>query len=235
MARRNSINLLLIETSTEVCSVALSVGGEIAAQREIKEHKAHARVIAGFIEEVLLESGILLKDCSAVVVSEGPGSYTGLRVGVSVAKGLCYGSNLPLIAVGSLELIARVVHEKIKDIEAPYRIAPMIDARRMEVYTALFDEECTQLTKTEAHILTEESYKEFLAEGRVIFTGDGAEKFKSIVNHPNALFIEGWASAKGMLIPAEEKYKRSEFADVAYFEPFYLKDFIAGVSKKSLL
>ncbi|MDD2490772.1 MAG: tRNA (adenosine(37)-N6)-threonylcarbamoyltransferase complex dimerization subunit type 1 TsaB [Bacteroidales bacterium] len=235
MRKSNSICLLLIETSTEVCSVALGIDGIIVSQREIKEHKAHARVIPGFIQEVLNEASVEIKNCSAVVVSEGPGSYTGLRVGVSVAKGICYGANIPLIAVGSLELIARLSLENCSTPEAPYRIVPMIDARRMEVYTAIFDENYKQLTKTEAHILTGDSFAEILSAGKVVFTGDGADKFKSVIDHPNAIFVDGYASARGMILPAMDKYKRSEFADVAYFEPFYLKDFIAGVSKRSLL
>lgn len=235
MTKNRSINLLLIETSTEVCSVAIGVNGEIAAQREIKEHKAHAKVISGFIMEVLDEAKLKISDCSAVVVSEGPGSYTGLRVGVSVAKGICYGASLPLIAVSSLELIARLALEKCVAPEIPYKIVPMIDARRMEVYTAIFDHNYKQLTRTEAYVLSEESYSDILSEGKVIFTGDGSDKFKSIAGHPNAIFVDGYASARGMIAPAMEKYERSEFADVAYFEPFYLKDFIAGVSKRSLL
>ena len=235
MVKKSSINLLLIETSTEVCSVAMAVDGKIAAEREIKEHKAHARVISRFIQEVLEEAKLEVSDCSAIVVSEGPGSYTGLRVGVSVAKGICYGASIPLIAIGSLELIARLALEKIGTPDSPFKIVPMIDARRMEVYTAIFDNNYKQLTKTEAHILSEQSYADILSEGKVIFTGDGSDKFKALAGHPNAIFVDGYASARGMLAPAMEKYKRSEFADVAYFEPFYLKDFIAGVSKRSLL
>ncbi len=235
MTRKNSVTLLLLETSTEVCSVALSIDGELTAQREIQEHKAHARVIADFIKEVLSDASLSINDCNAVVVNEGPGSYTGLRVGVSVAKGICYGANLPLIAVSSLELIARLALENSPAPEGDFRIVPMIDARRMEVYTALFDSKYNQLTKTEAHIITEESFTETLSEGKVIFTGDGSEKAKSVITHPNAIFTQTHASARGMIDPAMQKYKRSEFADVAYFEPFYLKDFIAGISKKSLL
>lgn len=235
MTRKNSISLLLLETSTEVCSVALSIDGVLEAQREIKEPKAHARVISSFIQEVLAEASMAISECSAVVVSEGPGSYTGLRVGVSVAKGLCYGANLPLIAVSSLELIARLSLEGAASHEGEFKIVPMIDARRMEVYAAVFDHNLKQITKTEAHILTEESFEKILSEGMVIFAGDGSEKAKSVIIHPNALFIDTHSSARGMIISAMQKYKRSEFANVAYFEPFYLKDFIAGISTKSLL
>lgn len=235
MIRKNRVILLLLETSTEVCSVALSIDSELIAQREIQEHKAHARVISDFIKEVLSDASLSINDCDAVVVSEGPGSYTGLRVGVSVAKGICYGANLPLIAVSSLELIARLALEKSSEPEGYYTIAPMIDARRMEVYTALFDSKFNQLTKTEAHIITQDSFMESLSAGKVIFTGDGSEKAKSVITHPNAIFTQTHASARGMIQPAMQKYKRSEFADTAYFKPFYLKDFIAGISKKSLL
>lgn len=227
--------LLLIETSTEVCSVALGRGNVIIAEREIKEHKAHARVISTFIEEVLAEASSSVKECDAVVVSEGPGSYTGLRVGVSIAKGICYGADIPLIAVSSLELLARLCLTEGDIPDGNLSVVPMIDARRMEVYAAVYDRECKQLARTEAHILTEESFSELLANGPVIFTGDGAMKTQEVIKHENAVFRIADATARGMLQSALEKYKRAEFADVAYFEPFYLKDFIAGISKRSLI
>lgn len=227
--------LLLIETSTEVCSVALGRGNVIVAEREIKEHKAHARVISTFIEEVLAEASSSIKECDAVVVSEGPGSYTGLRVGVSIAKGICYGAGIPLIAVSSLELLARLCLTEGEIPAGNLSVVPMIDARRMEVYAAVYDRECKQIARTEAHILTEESFASLLADGPVIFTGDGALKAQGVIKHENAIFRIADATARGMLQSAVEKYKRAEFADVAYFEPFYLKDFIAGISKRSLL
>ena len=208
--------LLLIETSTEVCSVALSRGAEIVSERVIKEPKAHARIIGNFIEEVLKEASSSVAGCSAIVVSEGPGSYTGLRVGVSIAKGLCYGSGVPMIAVSSLELLARLCVE-------------------MEVYTCRFDRNCIPLSKTVALVLDENSFSEELSAGKVIFTGDGAKKAAEIIKHSNAIFRVIDASARGMAVPAFEKFNKKEFVDTAYFEPFYLKDFVAGISKRSLL
>lgn len=231
----SSPQLLLIETSTEVCSVALSNGDKIISERIIKEPKAHARIIGSFIEEVMEEASSSVDRCSAVVVSEGPGSYTGLRVGVSIAKGLCFGSGIPLIAVSSLELLARLCVQEGDLPQGVLTIAPMIDARRMEVYTCRFDRDCHAVSKTEAMVLDENSFSSELSEGSVIFTGDGAKKAMDVIKHPNAMFRILDASAKGMLKPALDKFNKGEFVDTAYFEPFYLKDFIAGVSKRSLL
>ncbi|MCK9628841.1 MAG: tRNA (adenosine(37)-N6)-threonylcarbamoyltransferase complex dimerization subunit type 1 TsaB [Bacteroidales bacterium] len=226
--------LLLIETSTEVCSVALSRGDQIICSRTVKEPKSHARIIAPLIQEIMSECSTSIGKCHAVVVSEGPGSYTGLRVGASIAKGLCYGASIPLIAVSSLELLARIAVSGTNKFPPSTILVPMIDARRMEVYTAKYNTECKALSQTEAVVITSESFAEELSKGIVVFTGDGAPKCKDIITHPNALFLEGEANATGMLIPALKKFKDKEFADVAYFEPFYLKDFVAGVTKKSL-
>ncbi|MFA6335694.1 MAG: tRNA (adenosine(37)-N6)-threonylcarbamoyltransferase complex dimerization subunit type 1 TsaB [Bacteroidales bacterium] len=227
--------LLLIETSTEICSVALSRGEDIVSYRVVDEPKSHARIIALLVEEVLKEGGLSVDDCNAVVVSEGPGSYTGLRVGVSIAKGICYGAGKPLIAVSSLELLARLAISNGKGISADTLFVPMIDARRMEVYTAKFDAVCNQTSNTEAVILDESNFSEELSKGVVVFIGDGAKKFKDIVNNPNAQFRLIGADARGMVKPALEKFKSGKFEDVAYFEPFYLKDFVAGVTRRRLL
>ncbi len=224
--------LLLIETSTEVCSVALSKGEKVLSFRVTKEPKSHARIIAFMVKDVLAEAGLSVSNCNAVVVSEGPGSYTGLRVGVSIAKGICYGASIPLIAVSSLELLAMLVISANNDISQNSIIIPMIDARRMEVYTAKFDHTGKVLSGTEAVILSQDSFQTELEEGEVIFTGDGAVKYKDVTNHPNARFKILDADARGMVKPALSKYRLKEFVDVAYFEPFYLKDFIAGVTKK---
>ncbi|OFY41705.1 MAG: tRNA (adenosine(37)-N6)-threonylcarbamoyltransferase complex dimerization subunit type 1 TsaB [Bacteroidetes bacterium GWF2_40_14] len=226
-------NLLLIETSTEVCSVALSAGERIISYRVIKEAKSHARVIALLINEVLEEGGLTIDRCDAVVVSEGPGSYTGLRVGVSIAKGLCYGANKPLIAVSSLELLGRLTTRE-RDVLPGSVIIAMIDARRMEVYAAKFDSSCNPLSAVEAVILDESSFSAELSKGPVIFSGDGARKFMSMVNNPNANFSLIDADARGMVASALKKYFAGDFVDVAYFEPYYLKDFVAGVTKKIL-
>ncbi|MCK9305277.1 MAG: tRNA (adenosine(37)-N6)-threonylcarbamoyltransferase complex dimerization subunit type 1 TsaB [Bacteroidales bacterium] len=227
--------LLYIETSTGVCSVALSRGEMLIASDSVNEEKAHARVIAPMTESILLKCGLSLSDTDAVVVSGGPGSYTGLRVGVSFAKGICYGAGKPLISVSSLELLSRLVAEKPGyDPESAEFIIPMIDARRMEVYSVVCDREGKMLSDVEAVVLNNKSYSEQLATGKVVFAGDGSNKFRDIVDSPNAVFIDIVADASGMIKPALEKFRRKAFVDVAYFEPFYLKEFVAGVSKKGL-
>ena len=226
--------LLLIETSTEVCSVALSRGESLLCSRSNDEPKSHARIIAPMIKDILDEYSLSTKDCDAVAVSEGPGSYTGLRVGASIAKGICYGTGIPLIAVNSLEPIVHLVAAKIVDYPEDTLIVPMIDARRMEVYASIFNMKCEALSQTEAVIINEESFMNELQNGIVVFTGDGALKCKSIITHPNAVFIESKMDASGMIIPALKKFYQGKFADVAYFEPYYLKDFVAGVSKKRM-
>ncbi len=221
--------LLLIETSTESCSVALAKGGKIISRRLTTTPRLHASILAPYIQEVLLESGIDIKDCSAIAVSEGPGSYTGLRVGVSTAKGLCFGVGKPLIGINTLQILA------MQGIGAADKIVPMIDARRMEVYSAVFDSSCHQESDTEAIILEKESFCELLDHNTVLFIGNGVAKFQAITDHPNAKFCNCYPDAAAMLIPATESLQKKEFKDVAYFEPFYLKEFVAGISKKSLL
>ena len=221
--------LILIETSTALCSVALAEDGAITAYRESSAPKAHASLTAVFIQEVLDERGIRLDDCDAVCVSMGPGSYTGLRVGVSTAKGLCFGAGKPLIAVGTLDTL---VAQAEKD-ENPEFIVPMIDARRMEVYTAVFKDN-VQTTDTAPMIIDENSFSDLLEQGTVLFIGDGAGKCSDVIRHPNARFCQCNPKASAMLRPAMKAYKEKRFEDVAYFEPFYLKEFVATVSKKKL-
>ena len=221
--------LILIETSTALCSVALAEDGAITAYRESSAPKAHASLTAVFIQEVLDERGIKLDDCDAVCVSMGPGSYTGLRVGVSTAKGLCFGAGKPLIAVGTLDTL---VAQAGKD-ENPEFIVPMIDARRMEVYTAVFKDN-VQTTDTAPMIIDENSFSDLLEQGTVLFIGDGAGKCSDVIRHPNARFCQCNPKASAMLKPAIKAYKEKRFEDVAYFEPFYLKEFVATVSKKKL-
>ena len=219
--------IILIETSTALCSVALAEEGNIVAYRESSAPKAHASLTAVFIQEMLSERGLTTADCDAVCVSMGPGSYTGLRVGVSTAKGLCFGSGKPLLAVGTLDtLVAQA------DSDARF-IIPMVDARRMEVYTAVF-ENGTQLTETAPVIIDENSFAEYLEQGPCLFIGDGAGKCADVIRHPNASFCQCWPKASSMLSPAAAAYKEKRFEDVAYFEPFYLKEFVATVSKKKL-
>ena len=235
--------IILIETSTALCSTALAENGQITSYRESCAPKAHASLTAVFIQEMLAERNLSLSDCDAVCVSKGPGSYTGLRVGVSTAKGLCFGSEKPLLAVGTLDtLVAQASGEGIpgqtgndgaNGNEWKY-IIPMIDARRMEVYAAVFTPDGRQVTETAPSIIDENSFAEYLAEGPVLFIGDGAGKCSDVLKHPNASFCQCHPKASSMLNPAIAAYKEKRFEDVAYFEPFYLKEFVATVSKKKL-
>ena len=226
--------LILIETSTALCSAAIAEDGVITAYRESSAPKAHASLTAVFIQEMLQERGLTLADCDAVCVSKGPGSYTGLRVGVSTAKGLCFGSGKPLIAVGTLDTL---VAQALDNIEEFKFIIPMIDARRMEVYSAVFETAGTgarQITETAPAIIDENSFAEYLEQGPCLFIGDGAGKCADVIKHPNAHFCQCWPKASAMLSPATEAFNSERFEDVAYFEPFYLKEFVATVSKKKL-
>ena len=237
--------IILIETSTALCSVALAENGAITSYRESSAPKAHASLTAVFIQEMLQERGLTIADCDAVCVSMGPGSYTGLRVGVSTAKGLCFGSGKPLLAVGTLDtLVAQaadvthgasdVTHGLTGDLR---HIIPMVDARRMEVYTAVFANEngrYVQTTETAPAIIDETSFAEYLEQGPCLFIGDGAGKCADVIKHPNAHFSQCWPKASAMLAPALAAYRSGDFKDVAYFEPFYLKEFVATVSKKKM-
>ena len=233
--------IILIETSTALCSVALAEDDKVTAYRESSAPKAHASLTAVFVQEVLEERGVKLADCDAVCVSKGPGSYTGLRVGVSTAKGLCFGSGKPLVAVGTLDTLVAQAAEAAGTVipseaeeSVSYRfIIPMIDARRMEVYSAVF-ENGTQITETTPVIVDENSFAEYLEQGPVLFIGDGAGKCADVIRHPNAQFCQCNPKASAMLQPAVAAYRAQQFEDVAYFEPFYLKEFVATVSKKKL-
>ena len=219
--------IILIETSTALCSTALAENGAIVSYKESSAPKAHASLTAVFIQEMLSERGLTINDCDAVCVSMGPGSYTGLRVGVSTAKGLCFGAGKPLIAAGTLDTL-------VAQASGDYRfIIPMVDARRMEVYTAVF-ENGQQITETAPVIIDENSFAEYLEQGPCLFIGDGAGKCADIIRHPDAHFCQCHPQASAMLSPALEAYKEKRFEDVAYFEPFYLKEFVATVSKKKL-
>ena len=230
--------IILIETSTALCSVALAEDGVVTAYRESSAPKAHASLTAVFIQELLSERELTLADCDAVCVSMGPGSYTGLRVGVSTAKGLCFGSGKPLLAVGTLDtLVAQAASDAVAgegDESPAYRfIIPMVDARRMEVYTAVF-ENGMQITETAPVIIDENSFAEYLEQGPCLFIGDGAGKCADVIKHPNATFLQCWPKASSMVEPALAAYRSGDFKDVAYFEPFYLKEFVATVSKKKM-
>ena len=215
-----------------MCSVAFAEDGAVTAYRESSAPKAHASLTAVFVQEVLSERGVALADCDAVCVSMGPGSYTGLRVGVSTAKGLCFGAGKPLIAVGTLDTLVAQAASEVHYNDVKY-IIPMIDARRMEVYSAVF-ENGKQITETAPTIIDETSFAEYLEQGPCLFIGDGAGKCADVITHPNAHFCQCHPKASAMLQPAVQALKEKRFEDVAYFEPFYLKEFVATVSKKKL-
>jgi tRNA threonylcarbamoyladenosine biosynthesis protein TsaB len=216
--------ILCLETATTNCSVAISVDGKIKAIREENNQKfSHAEKLHVFIDEVLNEAKIDKKQLTAIAVSKGPGSYTGLRIGVSAAKGLCFALNIPLISTLTLEVLAQQVKQ-----DAHY-IIPMLDARRMEVYSAVYNSEKKQIRETKAEIIDENSFKDYLKDGKTIFIGDGAIKFEEICKHKNAIFQnDSFPSSAEMGSLAEAKYKIGDTEDVAYFEPFYLKEFMLG-------
>ena len=218
--------ILHLETGTAVCSVALSHGESLLSLRENTEGMLHAKLLAVFIDEILREQQINIHQLDAISVSEGPGSYTGLRVGVSTAKGLCFGAHKPLIAVSSLQSLAMLAINR-QLLPAPETcIIPMIDARRMEVYTAQFNPKGEQLSAIEAKIIDEVSFVELLEKQPVLFIGDGAKKCQTVITHPQAHFVSLQASAAGMILPALKTFAQQQFVDTAYFEPFYLKDFV---------
>lgn len=228
--------ILLIETSTEACSAALSKGEEIVMERYTEIPKSHASVIGTFIREILEQSAISPEELCAVAVSKGPGSYTGLRVGVSCAKGFCYGAKIPLIGINTLEVIAQCAIDNGLDADASY-IVPMIDARRMEVYTATYSPTCRETTRTRALVLGPDSFRAELERGKVLFTGNGAEKYRELIPQQlrkNALFAPQMPHASGLRKSALERVQKKEFEDCAYFEPFYLKNFVAGKPRKLL-
>jgi tRNA threonylcarbamoyladenosine biosynthesis protein TsaB len=216
--------LLCLETSTTNCSVSLVKDGITLSLREDNSKSySHAERLHTFISEVLSEAAVSKNDIDAVAVSKGPGSYTGLRIGVSAAKGFCFALDIPLIAVDTLQAFALQVNKK------EGVIIPLLDARRMEVYTAVFDAKHINLEETKALVLDEFSFSKYLNNGKVFFLGNGNEKFQELCKHPNAVFINGTLpSANEMGVLANEKYKKSDFENVAYFEPYYLKDFIGG-------
>lgn len=216
--------ILCLETSTTNCSVALAVDGKVKAIREENNKKfSHSEKLHVFIAEVLLESGLKNTDLDAIAVSKGPGSYTGLRIGVSAAKGLCFALDIPLISTPTLEVLAQL--GQVDDCF----IIPLLDARRMEVYSAVFNSNLEQIRETKAEILTDTSYHEYLEKGITVFLGDGAAKLQELHAHKNAVFLEDkFPSSASMAILANTKYKISDTEDVAYFEPFYLKEFMLG-------
>ncbi|RAJ18254.1 tRNA (adenosine(37)-N6)-threonylcarbamoyltransferase complex dimerization subunit type 1 TsaB [Olleya aquimaris] len=219
--------ILNIETATTNCSVSLSNNGEtLVLKEDYGNGFSHAEKLHVYIEAVLKEAQIEAKQLDAIAVSKGPGSYTGLRIGVSAAKGLCYALNKPLIAVSTLEALAHQVH-----IEEGL-IVPMLDARRLEVYSAIFDANYNEVRAIEAQILDETSFEDELEKNKIYFIGNGVEKTKTLINNENAFFIEAkLPSADQMSALSYSKYKKNDTEDVAYFEPFYLKDFVGTKAK----
>ena len=226
--------ILHIETSTEVCSVSVSQDGASIFSKEDFKGPSHAAVLGVYVDEALSFTDNHAIPLDAVAVSCGPGSYTGLRIGVSMAKGICYGRNVPLIGLPTLEVmcVPVLLHQDLPD---DALLCPMIDARRMEVYAAVYDRALRVKRETAADIIDETSYAEFLNEHPVYFFGNGADKCREKLTHPNAHFIDNvYPLAKWMFPLAEKAMANEDFKDVAYFEPFYLKEFVASVPKKLL-
>lgn len=231
--------ILSIETGTDICSVGLARDGELLSLRESDEGRDHAKKVALFVDELLSQTGIAPEELDAVAVGMGPGSYTGLRIGVSFAKGLCYGLQIPLIAFGSLDALVEVAKEDneagILDVESWEKsiLCPMVDARRMEVYTQIFASDGTPLSEVSAEIVTEESFSQWREKGEFVIFGNGAAKCQEVLK--DAKYIEVVPSARGLVRLAEQRFSEGKVEDIAYFEPFYLKDFVVIPSKKKLL
>lgn len=230
---------LLIESGTNVCSVAISSDGKVIGLRESSEDKAHASQLTLFIEQLTKETGVSISSLDAIVVSKGPGSYTGLRIGISAAKGICYAAEKPLISISSLESMVYGVAALNKAIIEKNKIdcfCPMIDARRMEVYTALYDNSLKVIRDTEAQVITGSTFTDILNTNKVLFFGSGAIKCRETINHINAIFVDDFAPSAQFMIPlAQELFDHKTFEDIAYFEPYYLKDFVTTISQKNLI
>ncbi len=220
--------ILNLETATTNCSVSICEDGKILA---IKEHDtpnySHSEQLHVFIQDVLKDANLTFSDMDAVAVSKGPGSYTGLRIGVSAAKGLCFSLDVPLISIPTLESMAHQAKWGAVDF-----IIPVLDARRMEVYSAVFDQDVNEIRETKAEIIDDNSFSEFVEKGKVLLVGNGAEKCKEVLQHPNFSFDTSVVpSSKEMATLSHKKFKVGDFEDVAYFEPYYLKDFILQKKK----
>ncbi len=249
--------ILCIETATEVCSVCVVTPTQILAIAENNEGNKHASQLTILIQEVVKKAGITLQQLDAIAVSKGPGSYTGLRVGVSTAKGLCYALDKPLIGIATLQSLSAIVTSegrqsvvrgqqllpndttnngpRTANFPQNSLFIPLLDARRMEVYCAGYDFEGNEVRATEAKIIDETSFAKELNDGAVYFMGNGAAKCKTVISHPNAFFIdEVHCSAAGMYRLAVNAFEQKQFENVAYFEPFYLKDFVTTTPKKSI-
>ena len=233
--------ILNIETATPVCSVSLARDGELIEIRESREDKSHARLLTRFVREVLDAQNLEASGLDAVAVSKGPGSYTGLRIGVSTAKGIAYGAGIHLIGINSLQALSQGVMLELagvltKDQSEECLFCPMIDARRMEVYMALYTPSNQEVKKTSAVILRHDTLEAYLDKNIILVFGNGAAKCMEVIDHPRIKFLEGKeSSSKNMIGLSERAFREKDFEDVAYFEPFYLKDFIATIPKNKVI
>lgn len=227
--------ILNIETSTDVCSVALSDGQDVLFEKTSYEGHSHASLLGVYVEEALKEMKKNGRKLDAVAVSSGPGSYTGLRIGVSVAKGLCFGFGIPMISIPTLELLASTaINREGGAKEGLY--CSMLDARRMEVYAAIYRPDLSTVRKASADIVTAETYAEWLQESPICFFGNGSSKCKPVIDSPNARFLDDVHPLAANMVPlANQRFEKAEFEDVAYFEPFYLKEFQATIAKNKVL
>ncbi|QPH39746.1 tRNA (adenosine(37)-N6)-threonylcarbamoyltransferase complex dimerization subunit type 1 TsaB [Pedobacter endophyticus] len=224
--------ILQIETATQVCSVAVSIDGKTVSVKEQSGQNLHASSLTLFVEEAIKSIGLSYSEIDAVAVSKGPGSYTGLRIGVSTAKGLCYALEKPLIAIETLKMMAAGFLLENRDYKG--LVCPMIDARRMEVYTSVFDAALNVIEPTSAKIIDENSFLNLLPNNQITFIGDGSSKCGDVLNHANACFSDSnFNSAAYMSGLADSAFNNGQFEDVAYFEPFYLKDFVVTQPKKA--
>ncbi|WP_299578782.1 tRNA (adenosine(37)-N6)-threonylcarbamoyltransferase complex dimerization subunit type 1 TsaB [uncultured Sunxiuqinia sp.] len=232
--------ILNLESSTQVCSVSLSKNGQLVDYIESNEGQNHARLLSVFADQLIQRNKLDFNQLQAVAISKGPGSYTGLRIGVSLAKGICYANQIPLIAISPLQAMSDHVSSNLEKYaiqpHAQLRLCPMIDARRMEVYTAMYDLQNQELESVSAKIVDADTFASQLNQHPIAFFGNGASKCQPVIDHPNAIFINNLeTSAQFMCSLAQKAFDNNHFEDVAYFEPFYLKDFIAGIPKKNML
>ena len=219
--------ILALETSTTNCSVALFKDGKCFSHIEENAGYSHAENLSLFVDELLKLNNISKNDLKAIAVNKGPGSYTGLRIGVSAAKGICFAIDKPLISIETLTSLSTAI-----TVDNGF-VVPMLDARRMEVYAAVFSAGNKAIREIKAEIIDEDSFSDYLVKGKVTFLGDGAQKCQSILTHKNAIFVaDKFPSAKEMATLSFEKFQENQFEDVAYFEPFYLKDFLVVPEKK---
>lgn len=227
--------ILNIETSTNVCSVALSQDGVCLYEDVNMEGPSHAQVLAGYVKNAVSFADSHAIPIDAIAISKGPGSYTGLRIGVSEAKGVAYGRDAKLLSVPTLKLLTVPILLGHEELPEDALLCPMIDARRMEVYCALYDRALNEIVQTQALVIDSDSFKDYLDKQPIYFMGNGADKCVETIQHPNAHFIKNIVPrAKNMIPLAEMAMAKEQFEDVAYFEPFYLKEFVATKSKKLL-